>query len=86
MTVIVICEECHGDIGIAKDFEHAIDFLIHKDWLNNFTDIYKDGEWRAVKDIFGSGWERIIKNMNIDSFNESFEDRFLLGEVKVYGT
>ena len=38
MTVIIINEECHGFIGIAKDMRSAFDFLLSDKWITEKTD------------------------------------------------
>ena len=38
MTVIIINEECHGFIGIAKDIRSAFDFLLSDKWITEKTD------------------------------------------------
>ena len=38
MTVIIINEECHGFIGIAKDIRSAFDFLLSYKWITEKTD------------------------------------------------
>ena len=39
-TVILIIEENHGIIGIAKSFSSAIDFLYDNDWMTPETELY----------------------------------------------
>lgn len=37
-TAVVIHEENHGFIGIAKDIESAFHFLIKEDWIDDLWD------------------------------------------------
>lgn len=39
-TIVVIKEECHGLIGIAKGLVSAADFLIHEHWVKRFTEVW----------------------------------------------
>ena len=88
MKVVVISEECHGEIGIAKDFNKAKDFLIEKDWINSDTELYveeKDG-WFPINEILGEDWENQIRNMTEEDFVDTFDTSFILENVWVYGT
>ena len=42
MKVIVINEECHGFIGIAKDIKNAFAFLLKDKQINENTEIYDE--------------------------------------------
>ena len=37
MKVIVIFEECHGFIGVAKNIKSAFDFLLYNKWITEKT-------------------------------------------------
>ena len=37
MKVIVIFEECHGFIGVAKNIKSAFDFLLYDKWITEKT-------------------------------------------------
>lgn len=87
-TVITINEENHGQIGIAKNYVSAIDFLINDYWLTgdnevecekNLTDDY------SVFTVLGEDWQEKVKALSIDEFNELFMWHFELTEVEVYG-
>ena len=90
MKVITINEECHGFIGIADTKEHAIDFLVDKNWLSEHTELpYFDEEdktWkdRSVKEKLGENWKDILKNSDIEQMNELLDDAFLIEEEHVY--
>ena len=87
MTVISIGEECHGDIGIAKDLESAKDLLFKEGWIDECTDIFNDDEeWLPINEVLGSDWKAKVLNMTLKEFNEIFEDRFYLEVIEVYGT
>ena len=84
MNVIVISEDEHGMIGIAKDYESAIDFLIKEDWLNSeFEIVNNDDNCVSLKDLNMSIDD--IKQMGIDEFNKFFEGCFYLDIDTVWG-
>ena len=73
MTVILIHEDNHGLLGVAKDYKSAIDYLIQNQWLNIDTEIYN-----TEKDTFNSLRELKItidniRALGIDKFNELFD-------------
>ena len=91
MKVIVISEECHGFIGLTDTLEHAIDFLMDEDWLNEgttipvFNDKTNDWEDVSVVERFGEYWENTLRGAkNCDELNEVFSDCFLFCEREVY--
>lgn len=88
MTVIMIDEECHGTIGIAKDFESARNFLFEKGWIDNMHEIYDDeiDDWRRLDDIFGEEWETKVRSMDRGEFEITFIGSFCFSEAEVYGT
>lgn len=84
MKVIVIYEDNHGMIGIAKDYESAINFLLQNHWLDSEFEIMdKDYNWVALKDLNISIGD--IRQMDIDKFNEFFEGCFNLDIDTVWG-
>lgn len=74
MTVTIIKEESHGLIGVAKDRETAINYLIQTDWINSNTDFYdKEKEkFLSLKEMFGESWKEEIVKQNDDFFEGSF--------------
>lgn len=87
MKVIVIVEESHGFIGVAKDFDAAVNFLNDKYWLSGDSNIYdeKKKEWTTVKEMFGKDWLAYFHfNCNIEQFNDFFDGCFYLREETMY--
>ena len=75
--VIVINEECHGFIGIARDVPSAIDFLYEKDWLWGKTEILiAPNEWRTVEDAFGKNWKAYLEMLPLSMLADIFEGCF----------
>lgn len=86
MKVIVIHEENHGFIGVAKNMDSAFRFLIEKDWI--------DGLWD--EDI--QNWvhpDMLIEKHNAESLldllkilyekdENAFEGMFYFSEIDVF--
>ena len=86
-TVVLIEEDNHGNIGIAKDYPSAIDFLINQGWLDESFELY-DGNYDTTKTILeelGKEWKSIILSWNTEKFNEYFDCLFYLNIEEVYG-
>lgn len=84
MNVILINEDNHGLIGVAKDYESAIDCLLQNDWLNSSLEVMdEDYNCNTLKDLNISIDD--IKQMDIDKFNEFFDGIFYLDVDKVWG-
>lgn len=73
MTVILIHEDNHGLLGVAKDYENAIDYLIQNQWLNTDTEVYstKKEEYTSLRELKIT--IENIRKMGIDKFNELFD-------------
>ena len=86
MKIILVNEECHGLIGVAKDYRAAIRFLIDKDWLNDFTEIWvRDYEYERLSEKLGEDWvDTMTENWNINDFNDFWEGSFYLEEEDLY--
>ena len=87
MTVVMVDEENHGNIAVAKDFESAKDFLINEQWIDEDLEVYVDNvnDWDTIGNIFGADWKDKIKGMNEKEFERTFENVFYLYEMDVYG-
>jgi hypothetical protein len=86
MKVIVIEEENHGMIGIAKSYADAVHMLVNQDWLSELTEIYKedfDKTVLLVEDL-GEEWFAKLLEWSMEKFNECFDGCFYLNEEEVY--
>lgn len=84
MTVIRITEECHGFIGIAKDYESAQNYVIDS-WLNGSEYIYTDEEDQTIDGTFGENWKEILKEMPFEDFKVLMSDQFWFYEETLIG-
>lgn len=85
MTVVLIHEDNHGLLGVAKDYESAINYLIQNQWLNIDTEVYSTEKeeytsLRELKITIGN-----IREMGIDKFNELFDGVLYLDVDNVWG-
>lgn len=60
MEVILVNEESHGIIGVAKDMRSALDFLIEDGWLSIYSDF-----WNAEELKYDKFW-------NVFNFSQDF--------------
>ena len=86
-TVILIIEENHGIIGIAKSFNSAIDFLYDNNWMTPETELYN-----PFDDTAESDWvcfekynltKEDLKKCGLEIFNDLFDSVFFLDEWEV---
>ena len=87
-TIILIVEENHKIIGIAKDFSSAIDFLYDNNWITPKTELYN-----PFDDMVESDWilfekynlsKEDLKQGGLEIFNDLFDTVFFLEEREVY--
>lgn len=77
MMVITIYSNDHGLIGIAKDYNSAIQFLIENHWIEDYTELWL-GEYMTVVDRLTSRWRDLLPKLSIDEFNEIFSSVVVL--------
>lgn len=85
MEVIVIKEECHGFIGVAKDYESAQNYVIDS-WLDGSEYIYTDKEEQTIKETFGESWKETLKEKPFEVFEELMTDQFWFYEETLIGS
>lgn len=83
MGVIVIYKDINEMLGIAKDYESAINFLLDNHLLD--SEFVMDEKYRGIplKDLNISIED--IKQMDIDKFNKLFDGLFYLDIETVWG-
>lgn len=85
MTIILIHEDNHGLLGVAKDYESAIDCLIQNQWLNIDTEVYstEKEEYTSLRELKMTIGD--IRALGIDKFNELFDGVLYLDIDAVWG-
>ena len=92
MTVILIEEDNHGQIGVANNYYNAVKWLIGEHWLDDTTEVWVDCDeddchWRTLSEQFGEGWADMMTDQwDINDFNSYFDGSFYLTPVEVIGT
>ena len=86
MTVILVNEDNHGLLTVAKDYKSAIKFLIGDRWIEESTEIWnEDDTYSRLDELLGEdAFDIITEKWNINSFNTFWNGSFFLNEVEVY--
>lgn len=80
--VIVIEEENHGFIAVAKSYNHAVRWLIKEQWITEDSYASKD-KMLTVKERFGDDWQNVLLSFSLDDFNDRFFGNVYLREWNV---
>ena len=87
MTVILVNEDNHGLLTVAKNYESAIKFLIDNGWIRESTECWNEklNWWSPLKEVLGENCLDIMTlEWDIDDFNDFWAINFVLEEVEVY--
>jgi hypothetical protein len=85
--VIVVSEDNHDFLCVAKDYQSAVDFLIKEYWLDEATEVYNEAksEWVRLDKLYGENWEEEVRHLPRKSFEELFNETFYLEDEEIYG-
>ena len=93
MKVIVIFEECHGFIGVAKDMKSAFDFLLYDKWITEKTyfpiEADDDSDFVMLEDLRKRfGFDNLLDTLMLmwEDNKQWFEDTFAFYTEDVYGS
>ena len=88
--VIVISEENHGFIGVAKDLRHAINFLIEEDWIHEDETFWDESEqkWLTLSqhmamEMYEGTWQEYL-HYKVQTDLMFFDGGFYFAEHIVY--
>ena len=87
MTVILVNEDNHGLLTVAKDYKSAVKFLISNRWIKESMKIWDENgiSHSRLDELFGEDVLDIMtEKWDIDSFNTFWDGNFFLNEVEVY--
>lgn len=86
MTVIIINEDFHGFLGVAKDYNSAVAFLLDKHWIHDNAEVWDErlNYWVKLKDQLGEDWFDDMCRWTINEFNDYWDGSYYLEEVEVY--
>ena len=86
MKVIIMNEDNHGFIGLAKDYPSAVKFLIDNGWLDDYTEVWvRENEWARLSEVLGEDWADKMENWGVENFNDYWDGSFYFEEREVYG-
>ena len=84
MNIIIIHEDNHGVLGVAKDYDSAIDFLAQNQWLTTDVEVLNSiEEFVPIKEL-GLDIET-IRSWDIEAFNDFFDGIFYLDVDFLWG-
>ena len=93
MKVIVIFEECHGFIGVAKDMKSAFDFLLYDRWITEKTyfpiEVDNGSDFVMLEDLKKRfGFDNLLDTLMFmwENSKQWFEDMFSFYSEDVYGS
>ena len=91
MKVVVINEDNHGFIGVAKDLHSAIHFLINEHWITECSEVWhsETKDWKPLSyHIEESSFTNMIDFLynKVDNDQDFFDDWFYFEEEEVYET
>lgn len=85
MRVVIIEEDNHGQIGVAKTYTDAVHFLVNDKWLSAFTEVYCGDEvYKTVIEDLGADWLAVMLDWSMEKFCEYFSGLLYLDSVEVY--
>jgi hypothetical protein len=85
MTVIMVSEDNHGTIGIAKDYACTIAFLVRDGWIWKGLEIVKEDDTiTTIYEDLGEDYISILLEWDIDTFERYFEGIFYLTTEEIH--
>lgn len=85
MKVYTICEDNHGQIGVAVSYKAAAQWLVASGWVDQYSDVWCPDEnerWGGynltLDELYGDNWkekflqfsENLLKNMGFHIYEE----------------
>lgn len=84
MNIIIIHKDNHGVLGVAKDYDNAINFLVQEQWLTTDIKVLNSIEELVSLKELGLDIET-IRSWDIEAFNDFFEGIFYLDVDHLWG-
>lgn len=86
MKVILVNEDNHGLLTMAKDYKAALDYLLDNHWIEDNTEVWDErvNGWIKLKDAQGEDWFDDMCRWTINEFNDYWDGSYYLKEVEVY--
>lgn len=84
-TAVVIYEDNHGMVGLAVDYESAIDFLVLNNWLSPTMELFlEDNSLSTIEEDLGENWLQLIRLWPMKEFNNYFDGLLYLDVERIY--
>lgn len=84
-TAVVIYEDNHGMVGLAVDYESAIDFLVSNEWLKPKMELLlEDNSIATLEEALGKNWLQLIRLWPMKVFNNYFDGLLYLVVERIY--
>ena len=86
MTVILVNEDNHGLLTVAKDYKSAVKFLIDNRWIEESMAVWnEDDTYSRLDELLGEdAFDIITEKWDIDDFNDFWTGNFVLEKAEVY--
>jgi hypothetical protein len=85
MTVIMVSEDDHGTIAVAKNYACAIAFLVNDGWIYKGLEIIKEDDTiTTIYEDLGGDYINVLLKWDIDTFARYFEGIFRLTVEEIY--
>ena len=85
--VYCVYEDNHGMVGLAIDYQSAINGLVKEKWLDENTELLDDNDSPStIKEVFGEEWVSLIKQLDITTFNSFFDGIFYINIMEIWGS
>lgn len=86
-TVYCVYEDNYGMVGLATNYQSAIDGLIEEKWLHENTELVdENGNFYLLKEKLGKKWLEKIKAWDSEKFNIFFEGVFWISSMEIWGS
>lgn len=84
-TAVTIYEDNHGMVGLAVDYESAIDFLVLNKWLSPKMELLlEDNSLSTIEEDLGENWLQLIRLWPMKEFNNYFDGLLYLNVERIY--
>ena len=84
-SVICIFSDEYGFLGVARNYEAALYFLLNQKWISDEVEVYDDDdEVVTIDEYLGNNWFEKQLEWTISDFNAFWVGHFSLSKCPVY--
>lgn len=88
MKVIIVYEENHGYLCVAKNYKSTVKWLIDNHWIDDNTEVYtwsdvfSDYIYDKLINVLDEEWaDSMVEKWDIEEFNDFWDDSFSMMET-----